>query len=146
PIAHPSSVPLYFVSRLASEHVKVVLTGEGSDELLAGYDKYRKTVYNLAMGRAYHAVMPAPLRQSIKRMIDERPGRARIRGKLARTFLCLQPEIQDIYFDNFSVFSRAMQAQLFTAQAKEQMTRRDPYSASLNYIGQTDASSLLDQL
>ena len=55
PIAHPSSVPLYFVSRLASEHVKVVLTGEGSDELLAGYDKYRKTIYNLALGRAYHA-------------------------------------------------------------------------------------------
>src|SRR5205085_8368732 len=54
PIAHPSSVPLYFVSKLASRHVKVVLTGEGSDELLAGYDKYRKTVYNLALGRRYH--------------------------------------------------------------------------------------------
>ena len=59
PIAHPSSVPLYFVSKLASEHVKVVLTGEGSDELLAGYDKYRKTVYNLALGRAYHSAAPA---------------------------------------------------------------------------------------
>src|SRR5512138_2453187 len=32
PIAHPSSVPLYFVSELARQHVKVVLTGEGSDE------------------------------------------------------------------------------------------------------------------
>ena len=37
PIAHPSSVPLHFVSALARRHVKVVLTGEGSDELLAGY-------------------------------------------------------------------------------------------------------------
>ncbi|HEV7682861.1 MAG TPA: asparagine synthase (glutamine-hydrolyzing), partial [Pyrinomonadaceae bacterium] len=37
PIAHPSSVALYFVSQLAAQHVKVVLTGEGSDELLAGY-------------------------------------------------------------------------------------------------------------
>lgn len=32
-----SAVPMYFVSRLASEHVKVVLTGEGADELFAGY-------------------------------------------------------------------------------------------------------------
>src|SRR5205085_10536313 len=59
PIAHPSSVPLYFVSKLASQHVKVVLTGEGADELLAGYAKYRKTVYNLALGQPYHRLAPA---------------------------------------------------------------------------------------
>jgi asparagine synthase (glutamine-hydrolysing) len=69
PLAHPSSVPLYFVSELAARHVKVVLTGEGSDELLAGYDKYRKTIYNLALGRAYqHA--PAVLRRAIKQAIE----------------------------------------------------------------------------
>jgi asparagine synthase (glutamine-hydrolysing) len=33
PIAWPSSIALYFVSKLASEHVRVVLTGEGSDEI-----------------------------------------------------------------------------------------------------------------
>ena len=42
PIAFPSSVPLYFVSRLARQHVKVVLTGEGADELFAGYAHYRE--------------------------------------------------------------------------------------------------------
>src|SRR5579863_7431955 len=41
PIAWPSSVSLYFVSKLASEHVKVVLTGEGSDELFGGYGRYQ---------------------------------------------------------------------------------------------------------
>ena len=41
PIAWPSSVSLYFVSRLAAQHVKVVLTGEGSDEIFAGYERYR---------------------------------------------------------------------------------------------------------
>src|SRR6267142_2843111 len=53
PLAHPSSVALYFVSQLASKHVKVVLTGEGSDELLAGYGRYRKTILNLALGARY---------------------------------------------------------------------------------------------
>jgi asparagine synthase (glutamine-hydrolysing) len=36
-----SAIPCYFVSRLAAEHVKVVLTGEGADELFAGYRYYR---------------------------------------------------------------------------------------------------------
>lgn len=37
PLADLASIPLYYVSRLASQHVKVVLSGEGSDEVLAGY-------------------------------------------------------------------------------------------------------------
>ena len=52
PIAFPSSVPLYFVSRLAREHVKVVLTGEGADELFLGYNRYRVTAWNERLGRA----------------------------------------------------------------------------------------------
>ena len=146
PIAHPSSVPLYFVSKLASEHVKVVLTGEGSDELLAGYDKYRKTVYNLALGRAYHVRMPGTLRRAVERAVLKLDGASRVRQKLSRTFLCLSPQIEDIYFDNFSVFSRAMQQQLFTGEAREQMTETDPYRASLDSIESSDADALLDQL
>ncbi len=38
PLADLASIPLYYVSKLASEHVKVVLSGEGADEILAGYN------------------------------------------------------------------------------------------------------------
>jgi asparagine synthase (glutamine-hydrolysing) len=146
PIAHPSSVPLYFVSELASRHVKVVLTGEGSDELLAGYDKYRKTVFNLALGRAYQHTMPRSMRRLVEQAIIKLNGTSRIRQKLSRTFLCLQPEIEDIYFDNFSVFSRVMQRRLFTDEAREQMTQDDPYRTSLDLLGTASSDSLLDQL
>ena len=37
-----SAIPCYFAAKLASEHVKVVLTGEGADELFAGYTYYRR--------------------------------------------------------------------------------------------------------
>lgn len=40
PSSNASCVPLYFLAKLASEHVKVVLSGEGADELFAGYTEY----------------------------------------------------------------------------------------------------------
>lgn len=42
PLADPAAIPLYFVSREAKAHVKVVLSGEGSDELFGGYNIYRE--------------------------------------------------------------------------------------------------------
>jgi asparagine synthase (glutamine-hydrolysing) len=146
PIAHPSSVALNFVSRLASEHVKVVLTGEGSDELLAGYNKYRATIFNLALGRAYRRTLPAPLRRAVQATIESLAINSPASRKLLRTFLCISPEIEDIYFDNFAVFSRARQQRLFTAEARQQMPDGDPYRAVRLHLDATDAESLLDRL
>ncbi|MFQ5791184.1 MAG: asparagine synthase-related protein, partial [Acidobacteriota bacterium] len=45
-----SAIPCYFTARLASDYVKVVLTGEGSDELFAGYHYYEKDFDRLGLG------------------------------------------------------------------------------------------------
>jgi asparagine synthase (glutamine-hydrolysing) len=147
PIAHPSSVPLYFVSRLAAEHVKVVLTGEGSDELLGGYERYRKTIFNLALGARYQGVLGESLRARISRRIEGMNVASPVRHKLSRTFLCVPADIESIYFDNFAVFSRAMQGDLLSAEAKERAgASLDPYVTVRAYLEQTDAESLLNRL
>ena len=146
PLAHPSSVPLYFVSKLAREHVKVVLTGEGSDELLAGYNKYRVTMYNLQLGARYEKLAPDFMRTAVKNGIQQLGGANRLRQKLQRTFLCLPTGLRDIYFDNFAVYAPGMQTQLFSAETLARLEERDPYRTPLSYANDTDAEYLLDQL
>ena len=146
PLAHPASVPLYFVSRLAAEKVKVVLTGEGSDELHAGYSRYRTTVYNMALGARYQSLMPVSIKAAIRKLIAEMPAAWKAKQKLLRTFLTLPADIESIYFDNFAVFPRAMQTQLFTPQTRERVGTIDPYARVRGFMEGTDATSLLDRL
>ena len=51
PMANPAAVPLYFLCRDAARQGKVVLSGEGADELFGGYPLYRQGVHNQAWGR-----------------------------------------------------------------------------------------------
>ena len=145
PLAHPSSVALYFVSHLASQHVKVVLTGEGSDELMAGYARYRKTILNLAIGEQYHRMVPSGVRDLVRKQFASMTG-SKLRLKLGRTFLNLSPDIESIYFDNFAVFSRSLQPQLLTGEAMDRMGAIDPYAGVRDVLQETDAQSLLDRL
>ncbi|MCL2088499.1 MAG: asparagine synthase (glutamine-hydrolyzing) [Oscillospiraceae bacterium] len=80
PLANPSCVPLYFLSQLASGHVKTVYTGEGADELFAGYDEYNDT----AGIRKYKQTLPAFVRKFAEGMTfvlpDGRLKQAIIKG------------------------------------------------------------------
>jgi asparagine synthase (glutamine-hydrolysing) len=146
PLAHPSSVALYFVSRLASEHVKVVLTGEGSDEMLGGYERYYKTIYNLALGPRYQQMTTEGLRRVVRGRIESLPVNSKIRHKLTRTFLCLQPDIETLYFDNFAVFTRAMQQELLTPETRERAGAIEPYADMRGYFDGADADGLLNRM
>jgi asparagine synthase (glutamine-hydrolysing) len=125
--------------------VKVVLTGEGSDELLAGYARYRKTILNLALGARYHNLTPGIIRSLLRKQIEVMPG-AKLRQKLLRTFLAVSPDIESIYFDNFAVFPRGMQQQLLTRETLERAGVIDPYASLRELLKETDAGSFLDRL
>lgn len=145
PIAHPSSVALYFVAQLAQRYVKVVLTGEGSDELLAGYYRYRKTLLNLSAGKIYHRFTTDRIRGLVNTMA-ERIAPDTLRRKLPRTFLALSPDVDSIYFDNFAVFSRAMQAKLLSRDLLDQIGQTSPYVGMHHYFDAHPSASLLQRL
>ena len=145
PIAHPSSVALNFVSRLAAEHVKVVLTGEGSDETLAGYNRYRVTLANMRLGGAWETVMPGAVRGALRRAIGD-AGAAGVRGKLARTFLARPANLDAMYFDNFAVFAPDRLHTLLSPAAQSTVASINPYAAYHRALARTDAPTLLGRL
>jgi asparagine synthase (glutamine-hydrolysing) len=78
PFADSSALPTYLVSQLASEHVKVVLSGEGGDELFGGYYSYLGDLWAPRVGRVATA-----LRAVIERL-PSGSGSRRLEDRLKR--------------------------------------------------------------
>jgi asparagine synthase (glutamine-hydrolysing) len=148
PIVWPSSVALHFVSRLAAESVKVVLSGEGADELLAGYMKYPASVFNMSCGPSYEKWVPPAARRVVRNYLADRKAHQSLRRKLRHSFLYHPAVFEKIYFDNFySVFPEDVQPQLFTPQVAGELRDISAYQTSMDIFRSTKQSAdLLTQL
>jgi asparagine synthase (glutamine-hydrolysing) len=101
PIAWPSSVSLYFVSKLAASQVKVVLTGEGSDEIFAGYARYGHYRNSLRYLRGYEKLPPG-WRAAVRGWIASTALlSADLRRRLGHTLLGRDGSLESLYLDNF---------------------------------------------
>jgi len=67
PMADPASIPLYYVAQLARKHVTIVLSGEGSDELLAGYGIDFQGIRRAAWVRR----IPGPIRNRLLKPLND---------------------------------------------------------------------------
>ena len=102
PLADPSCVALYFVSKLAAEHVKVVLSGEGADELFGGYRIYHEP-YSL---RGYQR-LPRFLRKFLAACVAKLPD---FKGK---SFLLRGAQtLEERFIGNAKMFSEKEKARL----------------------------------
>jgi len=111
PVSEPSDLGVYLVSKLARQHVKVVLSGEGGDELFAGYPKY---VVDW-MARYYH-LLPAPIRnQVIMPLLDRLPYSMR---KLKTTARNLSQPAPQRWMDWFGIFNGPLKENLLSESTK----------------------------
>ena len=116
PLTFSASIPLFFVSELAVSSVKVVLTGEGSDELFAGYGRYPRALLNLRAGGALDAVLPNVARGSLAKAIG-RLGDDYIGSRLKRSFLARASSFEESYLEPFADFDAAHRALILNGRS-----------------------------
>ncbi|HEY6574733.1 MAG TPA: asparagine synthetase B, partial [Mycobacterium sp.] len=96
PVADPALVPLFFIAREARKHVKVVLSGEGADELFGGY-----TIYREPLSLRPFDYLPRPVRRSLGKASKPLPDGMRGKSLLHRGSLTLEER----YYGNARSFS-----------------------------------------
>ena len=148
PIRSAPSVALYYVAKLAREHVKVVLTGEGSDELFAGYDRYWATLFNYRWGDIYERALPRQIRERcVQQTVWQWPISSSLKRKISHTFLGHSMHPEEIVFDNwYAIFPRRIHGELFTQNAYRQLRHADPYRSSMEFYNTEHGRGSLEQL
>jgi len=117
PVADPALVPLYFIAREARKHVKVVLSGEGADELFGGYTIYREPISLRHLTRA-----PDPVKRLLGSLSQRLPEGMRGKDLLRRASI----GIEERYYGNARIF-----------RPEDMVGLLKTYSPSVNYTDVT---------
>ena len=145
PFADSSAIPTYLVSKMAREHVKVVLSGEGGDEVFAGYETYA----------AYRA---AELYSRIPRLIRKKLIRPIVHSLPASTKKVSFDYKAKIFVDgdDFSperrhywwklIFSEDAKKQLYSQEMLSDNIFDDSFGEFAKYFDRTDAVDMLNRI
>ncbi|MBK9165445.1 MAG: asparagine synthase (glutamine-hydrolyzing) [Acidobacteria bacterium] len=116
PFADSSALPTFMVAKLAREHVTVVLSGDGGDELFGGYTRYKT-----ALGRQWARRLPHFLRQAIAAAAIRLPHSARGKNYL---YNIAQDHIGR-YIDLVSVINRPQRQMLYSEDLRRQLNGKN---------------------
>ncbi|UHA74943.1 asparagine synthase (glutamine-hydrolyzing) [Paenibacillus sp. 481] len=127
PIADPSAIALYEVARLAKEHVTVVLSGEGADELFGGY-----RIYNEPNSLRYLDWMPDGMKRTVNQLVRKMPS---FYGK--NYLLRGTTPLEERFLGNANIFTDDAKVSLLRASADQLASFTKPFDIARTYYDRT---------
>ncbi|WNQ12619.1 asparagine synthase (glutamine-hydrolyzing) [Paenibacillus aurantius] len=128
PVADPSAIALYHVAQLAREHVTVVLSGEGADELFGGYRIYREPLSLKPL-----EWLPLPLKRMLHGAASALPSSVKGRNYLLRA----STPLEERFLGNAKIFSEDMKAGILNSGRELLSNYRNPIQIASEYYSKT---------
>ena len=137
PLADASAAALYFVDREASKHVKVILSGEGSDELFGGY-----VIYHEPFSLDAYQKIPAGLRRAAAAAAEKIPGHPKGKGFVLRG----AKSVEERFIGNANVFNMKQRAKVlrYSSPDSEPKKLTGPYYRRARHLSDTEKMQYID--
>ncbi len=137
PLADASAAALYFVDREASKHVKVILSGEGSDELFGGY-----VIYHEPFSLEQYQKLPAGVRRVAAAAVSKIPGHPKGKGFLMRG----ARSVEERFIGNANVFSVKQRNKVlkYTTPHSEPKTLTAPFYKKARALSDPEKMQYID--
>ncbi|SFK99498.1 asparagine synthase (glutamine-hydrolysing) [Nitrosomonas aestuarii] len=145
PFADSSALPTYRVCELARQRVTVVLSGDGGDENLAGYRRYRWHMYEEKL----RSIMPLSLRKPLFGLLGNAYPKADWAPRMFRakaTFESLARDSVEGYFHSVSIMSDKMRQRLFTSSFRNDLHEYQAVNVLRNYAQQCPVDDPLSRV
>ena len=137
PLADPSAVALYFVSKTAAEHVKVSLSGEGADEFFGGYNIYREPFSLRPLTR-----LPKPLRKFMGAVASAVPFKIKGKNYIIRG----SKDVEERFIGNAFLFNEKDREKILKNPSGRynHMELTKPYYDKVKYLDDTTKMQYID--